>query len=56
MFQTIRMLDGAKRVIVARYAYYIQDLQSTQLQNILIMHDLTEQFVMGVCHLTNGFY
>ncbi len=47
MFQTIRMLDRAKSIIVARHAYYVQDMLSTQ--NILIMHDFrfTEQSVMS---------
>ncbi len=55
MFQTVGMLDRAKSVIVARHAYYIQDVLSTQLQNILIMHEFTEQFVMCACHLTQAF-
>ncbi len=50
------MLERATRVIVARHAYYIQDVLSTQLQNISIMHEFTEQFVMWACYLTEAFY
>ncbi len=56
MFQTVRMLDRAKSAIAARHAYYVQDMLSTQLQNILIMHEFTDQFVMCVSHLTQAFY
>ena len=56
MFQTIRMLDRAKSVIVSRHAYYIQNMQSISLQKLWIRHeDLTEQFVMCVCHSSSAW-